>query len=118
MKIKILSIVYTILSVSFLILLSIFKESEEIFISFFAYAFILFVQYRTLFFREKAFLNFITAHPSLNYVMLCLGFFYYLIIGILLVNDVVKVPFGYFVLTGCASACFYTFFLCKKCIDE
>ena len=118
MKINIISIIYTVFSIAFLIALSIFKGTENVVIDFFAYLFMLLVQYRILVFKEKAFRNYITVHPVLNYVILSLGFFYFLLIGILLAKNIIKIPFGYFVLAGCASSCFYTFFICKKSIDE
>lgn len=118
MKINFLSIIYTILSILFLITLCLFKGTENLFLGFFAYGFILFIQYKVLVFRDMSFLKFITAHNFLNYVVLILGFFYYLVITIFLVKDIVKIPFGYFVLTGCASSCFYTFFMCKKYTDK
>ncbi len=118
MKIKFFSILYTVLSISFLIVLSLFKGTENLFIGFLAYGFILLIQYKVLVFKEMAFLKFITTYSFLNYVILILGFFYYFVISILLVKDIIKIPFGYFVLTGCASSCFYTFFMCKKYIDE
>lgn len=114
MKIKILSILYTIFSVAFLLVLCVFKGIENLFIGFFAYLFILFVQYRTLNFRGKSLLNYIKNRPLLNYVILGLGFFYFFVIGVILAKNIIKIPFGYFVLTGCASSCFYTFFICKK----
>lgn len=118
MKIKIFSILYTVLSMSFLIVLSLFKGTENLFIGFLAYGFIVFTQYKILIFKEMTFLKFIATHSFLNYVILILGVFYYFIISILLVKDIIKISFGYFVLTGCASSCFYTFLMCKKYIDE
>ena len=115
MKIKFFSILYTVLSISFLIVLSLFKGTENLFIGFLAYGFILLIQYKVLVFKEMAFLKFITTYSFLNYVILILGFFYYFVISILLVKDIIKI---HFVLTGCASSCFYTFFMCKKYIDE
>lgn len=110
-------ILYTILSIAFLIAISIFKASEDIFISFFAYFFILFVQYRVLIFKKRTFFNYITAHPALNYAILVLGFLYLSLIGVILIKNLEKDAFFYFVLTGCVSSCFYTFFMCKKSID-
>ena len=110
MKIKFFSILYTVLSISFLIVLSLFKGTENLFIGFLAYGFILLIQYKVLVFKEMAFLKFITTYSFLNYVILILGFFYYFVISILLVKDIIKIPFGYFVLTGCASIYFLHIF--------
>lgn len=118
MKINFFLIIYTIFSISFLISLSLIKGTENLFSGFFAYVFILFIQYKVLVSKDMSFLKFITAHNFLNYVILILGFLYYFVITILLVKNIIKIPFGYFVLTGCASSCFYTFFICKEYIDK
>ena len=118
MKIRILSILYTLLSILFLIVVGLFKGIEYLFSGFIAYGFILFVQYIALVSKGKALLKFIATHTFLNYAILVLGFFYYFIISIMLVNDIVKIAFGYFAFTGSASSCFYTFFMCKKYINK
>lgn len=114
MKTKIFIFVYTIISISFLIGLSIIKKATDImFIGFLVYFFILFMQYKILYFKNKTFIHFMIKNLVMKYIVLILGIFYLLIVIFILINDIEKNIFGYFVYMGCVSSCFYTFFICN-----
>lgn len=111
---KFISILYTIFSLFFLIFISIYKKNlEDILINLFVYFFILFIQYRVLMFNHKRLLNYLMTYEWLNHIILILGFFFILTIGVSFAKELIEFPFYYFVLMGCASSCFYTVMIVK-----
>lgn len=85
---KFISILYTIFSLFFLIFICIYKKSlEDILINLFVYFFILFIQYRVLMFNHKRLLNYLITYEWLNHIILILGFFFILTIGVRFAYD-------------------------------